>query len=188
MAMDPERGVTLARKADLAVADLRAEAEPFALRVGDADAHRHADARRVRGRRLGCRLDAAARAYEHVAPAAAPGRIAKTILTLPHADVEVTGTLALPGRTLQLDGARGGQAHLWGSKHAQRWAWAHCNDFRSVEGEPRPDTFFDGVSVFVPRFGREIGPELARRRALRRRRLPVDEPAAGRCATRAAST
>ena len=28
-----------------------------------------------------------------------------------------------------------------------------------------PDTFFDGVSVFVPRGGREVGPEHARRRA-----------------------
>jgi hypothetical protein len=48
---------------------------------------------------------------------------------------------------------RGGQAHLWGSKHASRWAWVHCNDFPGHAG-----SFVDGVSVFVPRFGREIGP------------------------------
>jgi hypothetical protein len=63
-----------------------------------------------------------------------------------------------PGRELAVEGMRGGQAHLWGSKHAARWAWAHCNDFETPDGEPRPDTFIDGVSVFVPRFGREIGP------------------------------
>ena len=86
-------------------------------------------------------------------------RIAKTVLFLPHPDVEVSGTVALgePARSSSR-GARGGQAHLWGSKHATRWAWAHCNDFTARDGEPRPDTFVDGVSVFVPRFGRELGP------------------------------
>jgi len=38
------------------------------------------------------------------------------------ADLEVSGTVSLPGRELVLSGARGGQAHLWGSKHANRWA------------------------------------------------------------------
>jgi hypothetical protein len=70
----------------------------------------------------------------------------------------VSGKVELPGRTLELEGARGGQAHLWGSKHARRWAWAHCNDFETLEGEPRPGAFVDGVSVFVSRFGRDIGP------------------------------
>src|SRR5438128_1130704 len=41
---------------------------------------------------------------------------------------------------------------------ASRWAWTHCNDFESLEGEPRPGSFFEGVSVFVPRLGRELGP------------------------------
>ena len=66
--------------------------------------------------------------------------------------------MTFAGRTLELAGARGGQAHLWGSKHAPRWAWVHCNDFTGEDGTPRPTDFVDGVSVFVPRFGREIGP------------------------------
>jgi hypothetical protein len=85
-------------------------------------------------------------------------KIAKTILFLPHPDVEVTGTVTLGDRCIDVSGARGGQAHLWGSKHASRWAWVHCNDFTASDGAPRPDTFVDGVSVFVPRFGRELGP------------------------------
>jgi hypothetical protein len=80
------------------------------------------------------------------------------VLFLPHPDVEVSGSVQLGDRRVDVAGARGGQAHLWGSKHASRWAWAHCNDFASAAGEAPPDTFVDGVSVFVPRFGREIGP------------------------------
>ena len=62
------------------------------------------------------------------------------------------------GVGIEITGARGGQAHLWGAKHATRWAWAHCNDFTDPAGQPRRETFLDGVSVFVPRFGRELGP------------------------------
>jgi hypothetical protein len=58
----------------------------------------------------------------------------------------------------ELRGARGGQAHLWGSKHASYWAWAHCNDFSTREGTPSSGDFIDAVSVVVPRFGRDIGP------------------------------
>ncbi len=65
--------------------------------------------------------------------------------------------IEIDDRVVQVKGARAGQAHLWGSKHATRWAWTHCNDFTSGEQRLR-NTFFDGVSVFVPRFGRELGP------------------------------
>jgi hypothetical protein len=97
-------------------------------------------------------------AYEHVHPLLQKAKVAKTVLVLPHADIAITGRVEFDGRELALDGARGGQAHLWGSKHATRWAWAHCNDFTSLDGAPRPETFVDGVSVVVDRFGREIGP------------------------------
>jgi hypothetical protein len=106
---------------------------------------------------------------------------------LPHPDLAVTGTVRFAAASWSLDGARGGQAHLWGSKHASRWTWAHANDLRSLDGEPRPGAYVDGVSVYVPRFGRRAGPEHAGRRALRGRRLPLHEPAAASPATPAAS-
>jgi hypothetical protein len=84
--------------------------------------------------------------------------VAQTILTLPHADLSVDGTLTLPGEVLSLSGARGGQAHLWGSKHANSWAWVHCNEFSTADGEPAAGAFVDAVSVYVSRFGREVGP------------------------------
>ena len=86
-------------------------------------------------------------------------KIAKTVLNLPSGDSLVHGTLHLPGgRSLEIADARGGQAHLYGAKHADRWAWVHAGDLADETGASVPDTFLDGVSVFVPRFGREVGP------------------------------
>lgn len=159
MAMGPANGDgRLGRKRSWPVAELRARAEPFELRIADAI---------LRDDGMTGGFDDVAwdlswapgpRAYEHVHPLLQRAKVAKTVLVLPHADLAVSGTVKLPGRELALDGARGGQAHLWGSKHASRWAWAHCNDFRGLDGEPRPGDFLDGVSVYVPRLGREIGP------------------------------
>jgi len=157
MAMDPGGDLT-GRKASFPVAQLMAEDQPFRLRIGEAELSDHG----MRGgfEDVGWDLSwtPSLPPAEHVHPLLRRARIAKTILVLPHPDVAVTGTVSFGGREVSLEGARGGQAHLWGSKHAARWAWAHCNDFETLQGEPRPGTFIDGVSVFVPRFGREIGP------------------------------
>jgi hypothetical protein len=101
-------------------------------------------------------------------PSAAPGvpvdpivgraRIAKTMLAIPHPDLRISGTVRFGGRELQLDGARGEQAHLWGTQHAGRWGWLHAAELATLDGERRPDDWIDLVSVVVPRAGREIGP------------------------------
>jgi hypothetical protein len=154
LTMDPNGGV-LGRKATFPADALRAASDPFELRIGEAvltDSGMEGsfedvawDLRWVPGR-----------SYETVHPLLR--RVASTILVLPHADVALEGTISFGGRTVQLAGARGGQAHLWGSKHAGSWAWTHCNDFTAPGGEPAAETFVDGVSVFVSRFGRTVGP------------------------------
>lgn len=157
MAMEPG-GAVRGHKLTLPIEHLRAATAPFALQIGDASL----DDRGMRGGfediawdlRWSPRLPP----YKHVHPLLERARIAKTVLTLPHPDLEVEGTLQIGARQIELHGARGGQAHLWGSKHAARWAWAHCNDFRDADDEPVRDSFIDAVSVFVPRFGRELGP------------------------------
>jgi hypothetical protein len=148
----------LARKATFPIAMLRARADPFHLSIGEATFDDRGMAGAIGDVRWELRWEPRLHTYHHVHPLLRRARVAKTVLVLPHADLEVSGTVVLPGRELTLDGARGGQAHLWGSKHAARWAWLHANDFRSLEGEPRRDTFVDAVSVFVPRMGREMGP------------------------------
>jgi hypothetical protein len=160
LAMDPRPGATptIARKATFGVDRLESMAEPFGLRIGDATL--------TDGGMFGSFEDVAwqlswtpaPKPYEPVHPILQRLRVAKTVLVLPHAHVAIDGTIALPGgETLELAGILGGQAHLWGSKHASSWAWVHCNDFVNSEGEP-VDAFIDGVSVTVPRLGREIGP------------------------------
>lgn len=153
LAMDPD-GIVLGRKATLPIASLRATRDPFSLSVGDCVLEDG-------GMRGGCE-DAAwdlswrgggTGGASHVHPLLRRTHIAKTVLTIPQPDIRISGTLAIGGRELRVEGAHGGQAHLWGSKHAARWAWAHCNDF-----DGHPGDWLDGVSVFVPRLGREIGP------------------------------
>ena len=157
MAMDPQSGV-LGRKANFPIAALSAREQPFELRIGESVLTDSGMSGGFEEVAWDLSWTPTAHAYEHVHPILRRARIAKTVLCLPHADLAIEGTLRFGDRTLELAGARGGQAHLFGSKHASRWAWAHCNDFHGLDGEPRPDSFIDGVSVVVPRFGREVGP------------------------------
>ena len=158
LAMDPANDAVVGRKATYPIDQLSAQADPFALSIAGARLDDTATAGRFEDVAWDLRW-APGRPYDHVHPLLARAKIAKTVLTLPHGDVAVHGWIQLPGgRTLDLDGARGGQAHLYGAKHAARWAWIHAGDLTDPDGAPVADTFLDGVSVFVPRFGREVGP------------------------------
>ena len=157
-AMDPNAHSTLARKASFAIDQMRAASGPFELRIGDA----LLTDERMRGEFEDVAWDLswtpAQRAYEHVHPALARLGVAKTVLVLPHADLSIDGSVTIAGERLELSATPGAQAHLWGSKHAGSWVWAHCNDLRTVDGERVLDSFIDGVSVMVPRLRRQIGP------------------------------
>jgi hypothetical protein len=159
LAMDPTGAAEIiARKRTLPISELVAQADPFELRIGDARLTDRGMSGAIDDVRWDLSWTPGLGPYEHVHPFLRKAKIAQTVLVLPYADLEVSGTITDEGGDLQLDGVRGGQAHLWGRKHANRWAWMHCNDFETLEGEPRPGTFVDGVSVFVSRFGREVGP------------------------------
>jgi hypothetical protein len=152
--MDPARGV-LARKATLPIAELTATGDPFSLRIGEAELTDTSAVGTFEDVAWHLRWEPG-RSYEPV-----PGplqRFASTVLVLAHGDVAIDGQLRIGERSVDLAGARGGQTHLWGSKHAATWAWARCSDFRTEAGESVPDTFVDGVSARVRRFRREVGP------------------------------
>jgi hypothetical protein len=163
MAMDPaDPARNVGQKVSFPVAEIRASAEPFELRIGNAtltdrgmagSLEQHGEASQ-----WGLSWESRLPAYGHVHPFLRRAKIAKTVLFLPHPELEIQGFVRIGERHIDIAGALGGQAHLWGSKHAARWAWAHCNDFTGADGTPRRGAFIDGVSVYVPRFGREIGP------------------------------
>lgn len=162
-AMDPtDSGRNVGVKTSLPVASLSARTDPFHLHIGDAWLGDHGmdGAIEIDGTRYAWELEwhPSLPAVGHVHPVLRAAKLAKTVLFLPHPDLEVGGKVWLGERRFDISAARGGQAHLWGAKHASRWAWAHCNDFAADGGAARPGTFVDGVSVFVPRFGRELGP------------------------------
>jgi hypothetical protein len=155
-AMDPAGGV-LARKQTLPIAELTTEQEPFKLRVGAAELTDHAASGEFEDVSWDLRWEGG-RTYQPVPALLRP--FASTVLVLATGDTAVSGGCQFAGRTLELDRAGGGQTHLWGAKHAQSWSWARCSDFRTDSGEPAEDTFIDGVSAYVRRFGRELGPAI----------------------------
>lgn len=151
-------GARTAFKATLPASALESASAPFRLACGDAELTDGG----MRGSAGGASWDL------QWAPSAAPGvpvdplvgraRIAKTMLAIPHPDLRISGTVRFGDRELALDGARGEQAHLWGTSHAARWGWLHAADLTTLAGEPCDADWIDVVSVVVPRGGREIGP------------------------------
>jgi hypothetical protein len=61
------------------------------------------------------------------------GRLAPSKPYVPNPDTRFTGTITVDGETASVEGVPGQQGHVYGSRHAERWAWAQCND---LAGEP----------------------------------------------------
>lgn len=159
-AMDPrsKTGAVVARRETFPIGQLERQDEPFQLRIGPASLTNGAMAGSVGEFSWDLRWKPAPRAYEPINPLLGRLGLAKTVFVLPHADVAIEGVIQVGTERLELAEVRGGQAHLWGSEHAESWAWAHCNHLLAADGQPIEGTFFDGVSALVSRFGRTLGP------------------------------
>lgn len=73
----------------------------------------------------------------------------------PQIDARFSGTLRVGDTTLTLQDAPGLLGHHWGTSHAERWRWLHCNAF-----EDRPGVALE-VLTAKPRGGRGTAPELS---------------------------
>jgi hypothetical protein len=69
-----------------------------------------------------------------VSPALSRAGGGRTTLTLPNPSTTTTGRVVIDGRTFDIRDAAAQQGHLCGTEPAQRWAWAHCGDFRGDRG------------------------------------------------------
>jgi hypothetical protein len=82
--------------------------------------------------------------YETMYSAAFP----KTKVMSPHFDLRARGSYSAHGETQKLDGVPGQQSHLWGTKHAHRWIWAHANTFKEDSS-----AVFEGLTAQI-----KVGP------------------------------
>ena len=82
------------------------------------------------------------------------GAFPKTKGLSPHVDARFSGTFTVNGKKIDLDGAPGQQTHLWGKKHALRWAWGHCNSF-----DEDPTALWEGLDAQI-RLGPVRSPHL----------------------------
>lgn len=137
---------------------LQADTNPFALRIGDgeltATTARGVISPTGAGPLLG--WDLQIRALDEVVrpfPLDAMYRQAglpTTKVIVPHQNSRFSGTLTIGERTLEFSDAPGQQSHLFGTRHAHRWAWGHCNSFAQD-----PEAVWEGMDAQV-----RLGPTL----------------------------
>lgn len=79
------------------------------------------------------------------------GPLPSTKLVSPYPDARFTGHYAVDGERVVVEGWRGMQGHNWGKRHAEQYAWAHCNQWENEE-----DLLLEGATARV-----KVGPLLA---------------------------
>lgn len=79
------------------------------------------------------------------------GPLPSSKLVSPHPDARFSGSYEVDGETIAVDDWRGMQGHNWGTKHAELYAWSHCNQWQGAD-----DLVLEGVTARV-----KVGPVLA---------------------------
>jgi hypothetical protein len=159
-AMDPRPGGigTLARRQTFPIDRLKSTPDPFELRLAESTLSDGGMTGGFDEFWWNLRWKPAAGPHVPINPLLGRLGLARTVFVLPHADVLVSGSLGIGSQRIDLADVPAGQAHLWGTEHAETWAWARCSDLSAPDGEPVRGAFFDGVSALVRRFGRTLGP------------------------------
>ena len=132
----PERTFGINRR--FPIAELRQEAAPFKIGIGESEL----TSAGARGRLDGggheasweLRWAPSERVHTHLPAAVYKTSLADTLVLSPNLNVAARGLITVDGERYELDGDPLGQTHLWGRKHAYSWAWSHCNAFDGDRG------------------------------------------------------
>lgn len=73
----------------------------------------------------------------------------------PRPDLRLFGTLTVNGAAWEIAGWHGMQGHNWGTRHAEQYAWTHCNQWNEPDG-----LVLEAVTARV-RMGRFLTPMLS---------------------------
>jgi len=154
-AREPQRNFALKRT--FPIDEMRANAEPFHLRIGDCELSNG----RVVGGIDGMGHEAfwdinfkpAEKVYHHLPGALYLPGMADTAVLSPNLRVHFDGVIRIDGTKLDLKSDPGCQTHLWGRKHAHRWTWAHVGNFAEDH-----TACFEGLCVQVKRLEIPIAP------------------------------
>lgn len=102
------------------------------------------------------------------------GGLAPTKPYTPNVDVRFSGVVEVDGERLSIDGVPGQQGHLYGSRHAERWAWAYCDSFeedgfafQALSAQGRRGPFLTPFTTFA---GLRVGGDWVRLGGASRRR------------------
>jgi hypothetical protein len=137
---------------------LRGERDPFRLLIGDAELSDRGTAGAFGDVRWELRWTPGTEPGLPVHPLVEKARLARTMYVIPQPRLAIEGTVSFGGRTIELSGAHGAQAHLWGTRHANSWGWAHAADLQTLAGTPADGDWIDSISIIAPRLGRDMGP------------------------------
>ncbi len=137
---------------------LRGESDPFRLLIGDAELSDRGTAGAFGEVAWELRWTPGTQPGLPVHPLVERAKLARTMYVIPQPRIAVEGSVTFAGRTVELSGALGGQAHLWGSRHANSWGWAHAADLQTLAGGPAEGDWLDSISITAPRMGRDVGP------------------------------
>lgn len=80
-------------------------------------------------------------------------RLPKSKTVTPHPDVRASGWIEFAGERWAFERVPAMQGHNWGTEHAPRYAWGHCNVFEGEDG-----AWFEGFSARVRIAGRLTPP------------------------------
>jgi hypothetical protein len=156
-AMDHE-GTRFGARDVFTAEQLSGESDPFRLLIGDAELSDRGTAGGFGDVRWELRWAPCETPGLPVHPLVERAKLARTMYVIPQPRIAVEGTVSFDGRTVELSGAFGAQAHLWGSRHANSWGWAHAADLQTLAGGPAEGDWLDSISITAPRFGRDVGP------------------------------